>query len=322
MASSLPNSPITGSGNVSRSDSINSEDVIRLYRDQENIDVSSYFKDCANVLILQCRDTGYRFYYPFTIAGDEAFYQNLAAEIKGRDLDYDRDWSDDHEFALSNIGRDELVLEIGCNTGKFLDRVREKTRRVVGLEFNSQAAAIARSKDLDVRNIDIKSLATHEPESFDTVCAFQVLEHITDAGEFLRNCLSVLKPGGKLILSVPNNTPYFQRFSKYEVLNLPPHHLGLWNFDAFNSLGGFFDMDLIAHDFFGGTGIRGNAYLRAMHMVGIRSSAQQRTTLEKVKLALAAPLSLLISAFESVIGQQSFAFVTVVFRKQNPISSR
>lgn len=316
MSSNLPASPITGTNNVTVFDTIKTSDIVRLYREQEKIDVSRFFIGVDEVSILECGDTLYRFYYPFTIVGDESFYQELVFLASNRGLEYDRDWSDDHELALRAISENERVLEIGCNTGKFLERVREKTNYVAGLEFNSEAAAVAQAKGLDVRNLDIAILAENEPASFDTICAFQVLEHIPNAGEFIQNCLKALRPGGKLIFSVPNNEPYFQRFSKYEVLNMPPHHMGLWNHYSFQNLTRFFDMTLEKSYPTGQISLSGDAYLRAKYFANIKSLPKRESPAEKLKMISVLPFAMIRSGADRLLGKKGFGHITVVFRRR------
>ncbi|MGB7201975.1 MAG: class I SAM-dependent methyltransferase [Pyrinomonadaceae bacterium] len=315
MSANLPASPITRTHNVTVFDTINVSDIVRLYREQEQIDVSRFFIGVDEVMILECGDTGYRFYYPFTLVGDESFYQELATAKQSIGLEYDRDWSEDHEFALQTIIENERVLEVGCNTGKFLERVREKTKHVTGLEFNPEAAAVARVKELDVRNLDIAILAENEPESFDAICAFQVLEHIPNAGDFLQACLKALKPGGKLIFSVPNNEPYFQRFSKYEVLNLPPHHMGLWNLMAFERLECYFHLKLEKFAFSGRSGLAADTYVRTRNMASLTGTSGGHYNVENLWLLLFLPLALMKSTLDWARGKVNNAHLSVVFRK-------
>lgn len=49
----------------------------------------------------------------------------------------------------------------------------------------------------------VEDLAELAPESFDYLFAFEVLEHIEDDGIALRNWMRCLKPGGRLLVSVP-----------------------------------------------------------------------------------------------------------------------
>lgn len=316
MSANLPASPITGTHNVTVFDTIRTGDIVRLYREQEKVDVTRFFSGLDEIQILECGDTGYRFYYPYTIVGDEAFYQKLALLKNSVGLEYDRDWSDDHEFALNAIKENERVLEIGCNTGKFLERVRKKTDQLVGLEFNSEAAAVAMSKSLDVRNLDVAILAENEPESFDTICAFQVLEHIPNAGDFLRACLKALKPGGKLIFSVPNNEPYFQRFSKYEVLNLPPHHMGLWNLNSFRKLGDILNLSLIDFVKAEQSSFLSDAHLRARSMSGVMTLPDRLSKNDKFKVALCAPTAIVKSFVDKLRGIVNSAQIYVVFERR------
>jgi 2-polyprenyl-3-methyl-5-hydroxy-6-metoxy-1,4-benzoquinol methylase len=306
----LPNSPVTGNDCVTIFDRFKSSDIVRLYRQQEDVDVSGFFGSGETVYLLECGDTGYRFYYPFECVGDEAFYQALAGERAKKGIDYDRDWSPDHDFALAAIGPDERVLEIGCNTGKFLEGIAVKTKNVSGLEFNPVAVEAARKKGLNVRNLEIEKLAAADPESFDAICAFQVLEHIPNVKPFLQACLKALKPGGKLIFSVPNNQPYFQRFSKYEVLNLPPHHMGLWNLKAFQKLENFFAVSLEKHKYTGTSGLLADAYLRSKFMAG------SKLPKANPRAFLLLPFAVVMSLIDLFRKKVNAAYVSVVLTKE------
>jgi hypothetical protein len=47
-----------------------------------------------------------------------------------------------------------------------------------------------------------------------------------------------------MIFSVPNSNPYLFRYDKYHVLNLPPHHVGLWDKRALANLRRVFDLEV------------------------------------------------------------------------------
>ena len=70
-------SPITGSANVSLEDTIDSKYLIESYLEQFKLDISYLFNNISCVYIYKCMDTGYRFYYPLNIAGDDSFYGHL-----------------------------------------------------------------------------------------------------------------------------------------------------------------------------------------------------------------------------------------------------
>lgn len=76
-----------------------------------------------------------------------------------------------------------------------------------------------------------ESLGDHlasSPGGYDAVVSFQVMEHVPAVGQFLRECLSLLRPGGRLIVSVPSHDG-FMGVELNNILDLPPHHITQWS---------------------------------------------------------------------------------------------
>ena len=134
----------------------------------------------------------------------------------------------EHDVALIDLKGCSRVLEVGCGTGAFLERIeRELNIQADGLELSSSAAAAAVAKGLRVSQDDLEAIASENGTPYDAVCAFQVLEHVSDPLGFLRSAIQVLKPGGKLIIAVPNMDS-FLRHAKEDLPNQPPHHITQW----------------------------------------------------------------------------------------------
>lgn len=96
------------------------------------------------------------------------------------------------------------ILDIGCGTGLFLHMAHEVGLRVRGIELSESAVEHARAKyGLDVHHGTLET-AELPDESFDIVTMWHVLEHLADPVEALRRVARVLKPGGLLLLGVPN----------------------------------------------------------------------------------------------------------------------
>lgn len=232
-------SPVTGSNNTTLTEEFSTATIIEKYKDQ-GLDVSRYFKGLDKISLYTCNDSGYRFYYPFSIFGDEVFYEALQKNM----ATYYGENKWEHVEAKKMIGNGEKVLEIGAGSGFFLQQLQSLNADITGLELNNQAIKTAEEKGITILNELIEDHVQNNREKYDVVCSFQVLEHISNIKGFLTDSLSVLKKGGKLIIGVPHNNPFIYRHDKWHTLNLPPHHAGLWNRASFETLSTFFNIKL------------------------------------------------------------------------------
>lgn len=231
-------SPLTGDENVSELSEIPTDYIIEGYAKSFGIDVSSTLTGVSHVKILRCNATGFKFYFPFNLAGDGKFYEELQQYPW-----YYMGWKWEHRIVFDYLETHEKVLEIGCARGDFLKKLAQKVKTVRGLELNERAASVAKGRQLQVEVAMVEDHARANAEKYDTVCSFQVLEHIADVKSFLQASIAVLKPGGKLIVCVPNNDSFIKNHSG-AFLNMPPHHMGLWDKDSLQSLTGIFPLRL------------------------------------------------------------------------------
>lgn len=122
------------------------------------------------------------------------------------------------------------VADVGCNTGDLLEVLRNNGYKVIGFERNSEALEIARSRGLEVVDTDVAQLKL-KPGSYNSVVLSHVLEHVCDPVDVLRRCLEGLKPGGRLIVQVPNmDSPARRLFGRHWHGWDVPYHL--WHFNA------------------------------------------------------------------------------------------
>jgi len=229
---------MTASRNVVAEKYIAVDELVEQYRRQLGIEVSRFFRGLRTISLYRCRDTGLRFYHPLGAEGDEAFYQGLQHFPW-----YYLPWKWEHKIACRYVGQNKRVLEIGCGRGDFLARIRQTGAVCRGLELNPDAVGLARSKGLDVTQTSLEQHSRLSPGSYDMVCAFQVLEHVSAVGDFLRGCGNMLPIGGTLVLSVPNNDSYI-RHIRWDVLNMPPHHQGLWDRQSLMAVQSHFQFEL------------------------------------------------------------------------------
>lgn len=238
---------------------LSSKNIINQYKNEFSLDVRRYFRDIDKVEIRKCGKTGLRYYYPESLIGDNYFYQSFLT--KG---DYSRDWEFDHKFAFQRVNPESTLLEIGCGSGKFLKKIRSKNVQAVGLELNEDMVSLCQNDGLNVTNESLSDFKYKNKNKFNTVCVFQVIEHVYYVQDFIEDMLYCLKENGKLIISTPNSNPYYAKYHKNETLNLPPHHMTLWNLETFNGVANHLQLKVNSHDYSDATTLNGDVFYCSM----------------------------------------------------------
>jgi 2-polyprenyl-3-methyl-5-hydroxy-6-metoxy-1,4-benzoquinol methylase len=109
--------------------------------------------------------------------------------------------------ALDVIESKDRVLDIACGAGFGSDLIAKKASSVIGGDYNQDVIDYCRShfskSNLAYEVADITKLH-YEAGYFDAVVSMETIEHV-DERLFIDNVFRVLKPGGKLILSTPQN---------------------------------------------------------------------------------------------------------------------
>ena len=182
-------------------------------------------------------------YFDDELAGPEEMYRKLE-EFPW----YYLDDKPEFEVARRDLKGAGRILEIGAGEGAF-GRLISSAGDYVGLELNSFAADQAAASGLDVRRESLVDHITSGHDSYDAVVSFQVIEHVPDVGGFIRDCLRCLRPGGRLIVSVPSHDG-FMGVELNSVLDLPPHHLTQWSDRCMSEIASQFGLTLVTleHD--------------------------------------------------------------------------
>lgn len=201
-------------------EAINKTDYIRLWYNL-NIDVKEDIKTYRinKYLCTKCDLS----FFDTENAGGDSFYSKLG-EL---DWYYLHSGKTEYDFVQKFISDEIKILDIGSGRGELFNRIKNKVD-YTGLELSSKAVQLAELDGVNVINEDLYIHAEKNIEKYDLICLFQVLEHLKDPIDFIGEAKKCLKPGGKLIIAVPNN----DSFIKYAVnnpLNLPPHHTIHWN---------------------------------------------------------------------------------------------
>ena len=120
--------------------------------------------------------------------------------------EFARDLSDDAPFAGLRL------LDIGCGGGLLSEPMARLGATVVGsdaAERNIPVAQIHAEQSgltIDYRHTTAEALV-EAGEQFEAVLNMEVIEHVADPQEYLRDCARLLKPGGLMICSTLNRNP-------------------------------------------------------------------------------------------------------------------
>jgi 2-polyprenyl-6-hydroxyphenyl methylase / 3-demethylubiquinone-9 3-methyltransferase len=103
------------------------------------------------------------------------------------------------------------ILDVGCGGGILAEPLARLGATVVGIDPAGENIAAAHKHaekgglTINYRPATAETLA-EAGERFDLVIASEVVEHVTDVGEFIRRCAEMVKPGGLMIVTTINRT--------------------------------------------------------------------------------------------------------------------
>jgi SAM-dependent methyltransferase len=117
------------------------------------------------------------------------------------------------------------ILDIGCGSGQFLSKMRDQGWQTYGVEVSNDAATLGKtSAGLDIFAGSLLE-ANFPSNNFDYIRSNHSFEHIYNPNETMEEIHRILKPGGKLLIGVPNinslNADLFKQYWWY--LGAPVH---------------------------------------------------------------------------------------------------
>ncbi|GAA2703231.1 class I SAM-dependent methyltransferase [Nonomuraea recticatena] len=107
------------------------------------------------------------------------------------------------ELAGDVTGR--RILDAGCGAGPLFSALRDRGALVTGVDASAGMLEMARLRlgaDADLRVVDLASPLPFPDDAFDDVIASLVLHYLEDWGPTLAELRRVLRPGGRLLISV------------------------------------------------------------------------------------------------------------------------
>ncbi len=128
------------------------------------------------------------------------------------------------------------LLDIGCGNGEFLKIAQDIGYDVQGVEFDPAACAAAAGFGLKVFQGSLEE-AILPQNYFDQITLSHVLEHFHNPRSALAKIFTLLRPGGRVWITVPNISGYsIQKFSENSRLLEPPRHLVMFDTKSLASI--------------------------------------------------------------------------------------
>ena len=141
----------------------------------------------------------------------------------------------------------DRCLELGPGTGDDMWRLSQLGWDVTGLDLDPQAAEAAAAKS--GCRVVVGSILEHRPPApYGLIYGSHSIEHVPDMAQTIVHLRSLLGPGGRLVLIVPNARSISARlYGAQSVVWDPPRHLSLPSIDALRGLlagAGFVDVTI------------------------------------------------------------------------------
>lgn len=162
-----------------------------------------------------------------------------------------------HQKIVDYVGFKKKVLDVGCAEGKLSEKFHLNGCEVVGIELDQQSAISAKEycEEMIIGDLESVELKKEYKDYFDFIVFADVLEHLKEPSEVLKNFRYYIKDDGLIIISVPNIANWRMRLKllfgnfEYEDQGLLDHsHLRFYNFKGLKKMVSDSNLEIIGVD--------------------------------------------------------------------------
>jgi len=116
------------------------------------------------------------------------------------------------------------IIDVGCGDGYFLDEAKKRSWNVYGTEYIASKVKFCRQKGINMMQ-GILDSRNYAPGFFDVLISIEVIEHINNAKEEIKNFHHLLHHGGIVYLTTPHYNSLSRRvfYGKWNIIDYPSH---------------------------------------------------------------------------------------------------
>jgi SAM-dependent methyltransferase len=231
----LPTCLLCGSNRCGARYSLTADEILRCWTVAGQVFDASVTKplfDEGVICLFECSECGFQSFNP-KLAGGAAFYEHLNKNLPGYYAPARPENERNARFAVRHGYR--TILDVGCGSGFALDAAKRVGLQTFGVELSRGAAEVAASRGHQIFPLLLEDMDRTWEQKFDLISLNQVLEHVAEPVNLVKQCTRFLSPRGVIAIAVPSEQGVL-RFCPWLETNWPPHHVSRWEMQNFCKL--------------------------------------------------------------------------------------
>lgn len=145
----------------------------------------------------------------------------------------------DYIINCIEVNERHIFLDCGCDDGEWTSKIIKKgnfeIENCYGIEIIDEKIKLAKEKGIKVKKADLNDILPFDSNFFDIIHANQVIEHLYDTYNFLKELYRITKNGGYIVICTENLASWHNIFSllfgyqPFSLTNISPTYFGIGN---------------------------------------------------------------------------------------------